>query len=66
MENNYPINRFTEIGWYCKFYFEDGKLIPYLSHGHRKTENDNWNPESIVKSYKKRISQLNKMKNDHK
>jgi len=33
-----------------------------ISLGQGKTEDENWNPESIIGMYKNRISELNKMK----
>lgn len=61
-ENYTPKNGFAEIKWNCKFFFENGKLITNISLGHGKTEDENWNPDSIIEMYKKRISELNEMK----
>jgi len=61
-ENYNPKNGFAEMKWNCEFFFENGKLMTNISLGHGKTEDENWNPESIIGMYKKRISELNEMK----
>jgi len=61
-ENYNPKNGFAEMKWNCEFFFENGKLMTNISLGHGKTEDENWNPESIIGMYKNRISELNKMK----
>jgi len=45
--------------WNCQFGIIDEKEAEVLtSHGHGKTESDNWNPNEIIEMYKKRMSQL--------
>jgi len=61
-ENYNPKNGFAEMKWNCEFFFENGKLMTNISLGHGKTEDENWNPESIIGMYKNRISEMNKMK----
>lgn len=61
-ENYTPENGFAQMKWNCEFFFKDGKLMTNISLGHGKTEDENWNPSSIIKMYKKRISELNKMR----
>jgi hypothetical protein len=60
-ENYNPKNGFAEMKWNCQFFFENDKLMTNISLGHGKTEDENWNPESIIGMYKKRISELEKM-----
>lgn len=62
-ENYNPTNGFAEMKWNCEFFLENGKLMTNISLGHGKTEDENWSPESIIGMYKKRILELNKMKN---
>jgi hypothetical protein len=61
-ENYNPKNGFAEMKWNCEFFLKNGKLMTNISLGHGKTEDENWNPESIIEMYKKRILELNKMK----
>ena len=61
-ENYTPKNGFSEMKWNCEYFFEKGKLMTYISLGHGKTEEENWNSESIIGIYKKQITELNKMK----
>lgn len=62
-ENYIPKNHFTQIVWNCQFYTQNGKLITLISHGHGKTEDDEWNHEIIFKMYKKRLLELKRIKN---
>jgi hypothetical protein len=62
-ENYNPKNGFAEMSWNCEFFLENEKLITNISLGHGKTEDENWEPESIIEMYKKRMSELKKMKN---
>ena len=49
--------------WNCRFGIVDEKEAEVLSSlGHGKTEDDNWNPNEIIKMYKKRMIQLRKKK----
>ena len=45
------------IPWNCKYFFEDGKLVDLITHGHAKSESDNWKPELILEKYRKRLSE---------
>ena len=58
-----PKNHFAQMSWNCELYIEKGKLISLISLGHGKTEDDNWNPEVIIKMYKTRLTELKKIKN---
>ncbi|MFD0991620.1 hypothetical protein [Tenacibaculum geojense] len=62
-ENFMPKNHFAQMSWNCEFYIEKGKLISLISLGHGKTEDDNWNPEMIIKMYKTRLTELKRIKN---
>ncbi len=57
-ENFMPLNSFTQVAWNCEFYFEKGELATYISLGHGKTENDEWNPESIIVMYQERLKEF--------
>lgn len=57
-ENYMPLNSFSQVPWNCKFYFENGELATFISLGHGKTENDTWEPESILEMYKNRLAAL--------
>jgi len=49
--------------WNAKYRITDGKYIDLLSSlGHGKTEDDNWDPASILGMYKKRMLELKKIK----
>ena len=62
LENYLPKNRFIQMAWNCEFYIKNGKLVTWMSLGHGKTENENWNPEIIFKMYKKRLIELERIK----
>ncbi|MCF6191406.1 MAG: hypothetical protein L3J51_13105 [Cocleimonas sp.] len=50
--------------WDVKYQIKDEKQVRIVSSlGHGKTEDDNWKPESILGMYKKRMQELNKIKN---
>ena len=61
-ENYVPKNYFKQMSWHCEFYTKNGVLLTLISLGHGKTEDDNWNPDSIFDSYKKRLAELKKIK----
>ena len=61
-ENYMPKNHFTQMGWNCEFYAENGELISLISLGHGKTENDEWNPNVIFEMYKNRLTELKRIK----
>ena len=47
--------------WNCQFGIVDEKQAEVLtSHGHGKTEDDNWNPNEIIGMYKKRMKEMKK------
>lgn len=62
--NYMPINYYVLQSWTCQFYAENGKLVSLMSLGHGKTENDEWNPEIIFEMYKKRKTELDKIKRE--
>ncbi len=61
-ENYIPKNHFTQMAWNCEFYVKNGKLIGLMSHGHGKTEDEEWNPEVIFEMYKNRLTELKQIK----
>ena len=61
-ENHMPINHFMQVPWNCRFYVDNGKLLPVRSRGHGKTEDDDWNPEVIFEMHKNRLAELGKIK----
>lgn len=61
-ENFIPKNHFTQMAWNCQYYIENGKILTMTSLGHGKTEEDDWNPESIFDMYKNRLSEFEKIK----
>lgn len=61
-ENVIPKNHFTQMTWHCEFYIRNGALLTLISLGHGKTEDENWDPDSIFDSYKKRLAELKKIK----
>lgn len=60
--NYTPINHFVQQVWKCHYYIEDDKIISISSLGHGKTEDDNWDPESILGMYKTRMTELLQIK----
>ena len=61
-ENFIPENYFKQMSWNCEFYTKNGALLTLISLGHGKTEDENWNPDSIFDSYKKRLAELKRIK----
>lgn len=61
-ENYMPINHFTQMVWNCEFFAKNGELLTIISLGHGKTEDDEWDPDSIFKLYKTRLSELAQIK----
>ncbi len=59
--NYLPKNHFTQRGWNCEFYTKNGKILTITSLGHGKTEDEEWEPESIFEMYKKRLAELEKI-----
>lgn len=45
------------IQWRCDYFFEKGKLVDFISLGHGKTEEENWEPESIMTKFEERVAQ---------
>ncbi len=60
-KNYMPKNTFSQISWNVEYFFENGKMADLISLGHGKTEDPNWNPDTILKMYKSRIEELKKM-----
>ncbi len=56
-ETELYISKNDTIQWNCEYFFENGKLVDLISLGHAKTENENWNPELIIKKWQKRLSE---------
>lgn len=60
---HFTIDPFSETHWSCSYYMGKGKLIYYESQGHGKTEDDSWEAESILELYKKRLEELEGLRN---
>ncbi|NHN24600.1 hypothetical protein FIA58_002830 [Flavobacterium jejuense] len=61
-ENYVPKNHFNQMSWNCEYYTKNGELLTLISLGHGKTEDENWNPDYIFDRYKRRLSELKKIK----
>jgi len=61
-ENYMPKNQFTQLPWNCEFFAKNGELLTIISLGHGKTEDDEWDPDSIFKMYKTRLAELAQIK----
>ncbi|WP_299439952.1 hypothetical protein [uncultured Aquimarina sp.] len=60
-QNYTPINSFEQIRWNCEFYVQNNKVITIMSHGHGKTEDEEWNENMIIEMYTKRIAEIEKI-----
>src|SRR5690606_18724666 len=49
-----PFNHLIQSLWRCEYYIRDVKVIDYTSLGMGKTENDTWDPDSILVQFHKR------------
>ncbi|MGB5981681.1 MAG: hypothetical protein WBG46_06020 [Nonlabens sp.] len=63
IENYTPKNGFAQMKWNCEFFFQNEELKTLISLGHGKTESESWDPEVIVEMFKKRLSELEQLKN---
>ena len=61
--NYLPLNHFTQKFWNCEFYIKNRQIISIMSLGHGDTEDDGWDPESIIEMYDTRLIQLKEIKN---
>ena len=61
--NYLPLNDFTQKFWNCEFYIKNRQIISIMSLGHGDTEDDGWDPESIIEMYDTRLIQLKEIKN---
>lgn len=57
-----PSNSFEVIRWNCQYYFKKQELYTYISLGHGKTEDENWEAEAINNKFQKRYRTLSEMK----
>ena len=57
-----PPNHYTQSVWRCEYFIKDGKIIDYTSLGHGKTEDDAWEPESILIQFGNRKAELEKVR----
>jgi len=46
------INPNNNVTWNCQYGIENDTIYDYVSLGHGETENDEWNPESILDQWK--------------
>ena len=56
------LNHYTQSVWRCEYFIKDGKVIDYTSLGHGKTEDDAWEPQSILIQFGKRKAELEKIR----
>ncbi|MGV3762826.1 hypothetical protein [Parapedobacter sp.] len=57
-----PPNHYTQSVWRCEYFIKDDRVIDYTSLGHGKTEDDAWEPESIMIQFGKRKAELEKIR----
>jgi len=55
------LNHYTQSVWRCEYFIKDDRIIDYTSLGHGKTEDDAWEPESILIQFGKRKAELEKI-----
>jgi len=55
-------NNYTQSVWRCEYFIKDDKVIDYISLGHGKTEDDAWEPGSILNQFDKRKDELEKIR----
>src|SRR5690606_218520 len=58
------LNHYTQSVWRCEYFIKDDEVIDYSSLGHGKTEDDAWEPESILVQFCKRTADLEKIRKD--
>ena len=56
------LNHYTQSVWRCEYFIKDDEVIDYSSLGHGKTEDDAWEPESILVQFCKRKAELEKIR----
>ena len=56
-----PLNHYTQSVWRCEYFIKDDRVIDYTSLGHGKTEDDAWEPESILIQFSDRKAELGKI-----
>ena len=57
-----PLNQYTQSVWRCEYFIKDDRVIDYTSLGHGKTEDDVWEPESIIIQFGNRKAELEKVR----
>src|SRR5690606_22218915 len=57
------LNHYTQSVWRCEYFIKDDRVIDYTSLGHGKTEDDSWEPESILIQFNARKAELEKIRN---
>ncbi|WP_299314040.1 hypothetical protein [uncultured Aquimarina sp.] len=60
-QNYTPINSFEQIRWNCDFYIQHNKVITIMSVGHGKTEDEEWDENTIIEMYSKRLVEIEKI-----
>ncbi|MDH7447036.1 hypothetical protein [Aquimarina sp. 2201CG14-23] len=60
-ENYVPMNSFEQMQWNCEFYIKDNNVITFTSLGRGKTENEDWNKNTIIRTYATRVSEIEKI-----
>jgi hypothetical protein len=54
-------------GWMGNYKFLNGKLIDQITHGHGKSETDDWDPEKeVLENYKTILKRINEYRNKAK
>ncbi len=56
-----PINSFEQMRWNCEYYINKNEVISTMSLGHGKTEDEEWDENSIIEMYTKRIQEIEKI-----
>lgn len=57
-----PYNHELQQMWNCAYYLNDQKVFDYISLGHGKTEEDDWDPQEIVTQFQRRNAQKTMIK----
>lgn len=55
-------NQYAQSVWRCEYFIKGNTIIDYVSLGHGKTEDDTWEPESILIQFGKRKAELAKIR----
>lgn len=57
-----PFNHRLQSRWRCEYFIQDDLVIDYTSLGMGKTEDDTWDPESVLVQFRKRQAELEKIR----